>query len=122
MDMTLLKKTMQKQFEMTYVAVLDNLLSNVNSDETLTDETKKLFEDKVTNFKVELKEALKNDSKKKKREKGTRQPTRYNRYMKIKMAELKTSEPDLSNNDKFAKIASLWKQEKDTWVDPEAST
>jgi hypothetical protein len=112
-----LKKIMIKQFELISNSILDSLLNKIASDDTIIDTTKKTLEEVIINYKAELKESIKNDNKTKKREKGTRKPTKYNRYMAQKMAEFKESGSDLSNNEKFAKIASQWKQDKDSWED-----
>jgi hypothetical protein len=49
-------------------------------------------------------------------------PSRYHRYMTVKMAELKETEPELSTIKKFAKIAEMWKDDKATWIDPDSET
>jgi hypothetical protein len=115
MEVTL-KKIMIKQFDNVMTSILDDFIKNmIVSDESLTEEQKTLFKDKVEVYKTKVKEGIKNDNKKKKREKGIRKPTRYNMYMAEKMAEFKKNESTLSNNEKFAKIASQWQDDKATW-------
>ncbi len=114
---SVLKKGMIKQFEVISMSILNDFLNKVKTDESIEEKYKELFVEKIQNYQVELKDSIKNDNKRKKKEKGTRKPTRYNKYMAKKMAELKESHPELSNNDKFAKIAAQWKVEKDTWQD-----
>jgi hypothetical protein len=112
-----LKKVMIKQFELVSNSVLDSFLNKITSNESINEATKKILEETVATYKTELKESIKNDNKKKKKEKGTRKPTKYNRYMAQKMAEFKEKGSELSNNEKFAKIAAQWKQDKDSWED-----
>ncbi len=112
-----LKKVMIKQFELISNSILDSLLNKIMTNESINDSTKTILEETISNYKVELKESIKNDNKKKKKEKGIRKPTKYNRYMAQKMAEFKEKGSELSNNEKFAKIAAQWKQDKDSWVD-----
>ncbi len=117
-----LKKVINKQLIETVSVVLDDffkiMIDNTETD-TLSVDVKQTIKDKIDLYKTEIKDGIKMDNKKQKKSttKGTRKPTKYNRYMAQKMAELKEKEPDLSNNDKFAKIAAQWKEDKDTWED-----
>ncbi len=115
-----LKKIVNKQLIETVSAVLDDFFkTKIETDtDSLSVEVKQKIKEIMDSYKTEVKEGVKGDNKKlKKTTKGTRTPTKYNRYMKQKMAELKANEPDLSNNEKFAKIAAQWKEDKDTWED-----
>jgi hypothetical protein len=49
---------------------------------------------------------------KKKKEKNSRPPTAYNLFVKAKMEEIKSQNPDLKNTELMAKAAQCWKQHK----------
>jgi hypothetical protein len=117
------KKIMNKCTESLTVALMDDFKKMmITDDKTLDDNTKNVLGDKVDEYKNHIKESIKNNSKKtKSKAKGTRKSTPYNFYMKEKMAELKVSDATLSNNDKFKKIAAMWKNDKDTYVVPESA-
>ncbi len=118
--MNVLRKTLNKQLGDIVGVTLDEFYkTKIDTDSSLSTEVKQSIKDMMDAYKSEMKDGIKNDNKKTKKSaaKGTRKPSRYNRYMAQKMAELKESEPDLSNNDKFAKIAAQWKLDKDTWED-----
>ena len=110
-----LKKLVNKQFETLLVAVLDDFQKKMITDDTvLADDVKLTLTGKVDEYKNMLKEHIKNDNKKGKvsKTKGSRAPTAYNLFMKEKMLELKVSSPELTNNQKFAQVASMWAQHK----------
>ena len=50
--------------------------------------------------------------KKKTRKSCLRKPSKYNLFMKKRMAEMKKSHPKLSNPEKFKKIAAEWRAQK----------
>lgn len=110
-----LKKLVNKQFEALLVAVLDDFQKKMITEDTvLAEDVKLTLTEKVDQYKATLKDLIKNDNKKGKvsKTKGSRAPTAYNLYMKEKMLELKASSPDLTNNQKFAQVASMWAQHK----------
>lgn len=111
-----IRKVMIKQFDTVSNTVLDEFVAVICNDTTVTDDVKEMIKTKLTEFKVALKDTIKTSSKKKNKTKGTRKPTVYNMFMKEKMLELKNSSPELSNNDKFSKIATMWKEQKDTYT------
>ena len=117
------KKVISKQFQAIACAVLDDFVAKkFPEDSEIGDDELELIKTYIEDYKNELKEGVKNETKKGKGKngtKGTRKPTRYNKYMKQKMKELKESEPELSNNEKFSKIAAMWKEDKATWSEPE---
>ena len=44
-----------------------------------------------------------------KKEKKERKPSPYNEFIKTKIAELKTSKPSISHQDRWAQATSSWK-------------
>ncbi len=114
------KKLMNKYTDSLTVILMDDFKKTmITDDKTLDENTKNVIGDKIDEYKNTIKESIKNSSKKtKSKAKGTRKSTRYNSYMKEKMVELKVSDPELSNNDKFKKIAAMWKNDKATYVAP----
>ena len=48
-----------------------------------------------------------------KKEKKSRPPSAYNKFMKNKLPELKKEFPDLNHSELFKKCATLWKEEKE---------
>jgi hypothetical protein len=120
MDSSLKKVFNKMQVDISATVLDDFYKKKIESADSLSSEEKQTIKDVLDAYKTEIKESIKGDNKKlKKTTKGTRIPTKYNRYMKQKMAELKAKEPELSNNEKFAKIAAQWKKDKDTWEDNE---
>jgi hypothetical protein len=122
MDSSLKKVFNKMQVEIS-ATVADDLYKKLENVEKFSSEVKQTIKDIVDAYKAEIKEGVKTDNKKQKKTatKGTRKATKYNRYMKQQMAELKANEPELSNNEKFAKIAAQWKEDKDTWEDTEGN-
>ncbi len=123
-SLTVLRKTLNKQLGDIVVVTLDEFYkTKIDTVSSLSTEVKQSIKDMMDAYKSELKDGIKTDNKKTKKSatKGTRKASRYNRYMAQKMAELKESHPELSNNDKFAKIAAQWKVDKDSWEDTDGS-
>jgi hypothetical protein len=116
-----LKKVFNKTLVDISATVADDLYKKFENVEEFSSEVKQTIKDIVDAYKAEIKEGVKTDNKKQKKTaaKGTRKATKYNRYMKQQMAELKESHPELSNNEKFAMIAAKWKLDKNTWEDTE---
>lgn len=51
---------------------------------------------------------------KEKKQSTPRKPTAFNIYMKKKIKELKTANPELKHSDAFKDAAKLWSEEKET--------
>ena len=129
-----LKKMANKHFEAMCASILDdfNTVMIVN-DSAIDDEVKKVWSDKIDQYKNDLKESIKVDNKKTKTKvKGTRKTTNYNLFVKETMADFKEEQKDLkdgdtvvSNNNKFKNAAAMWtsmtQEEKDAWTPSEAT-
>ena len=60
--------------------------------------------------------------KKEKKEKGPkRPPTMYNQYIAISLPIYKSSHAGASHTEAFAAVAAQWKDDKATWVPPDAA-
>lgn len=110
---------MSKSVELISTSIIDEVVGIVDKESDIDDNTKMLFTGKLEEYKENLKASIKADSKKQKnsdkKERPKREPTDYNKYMKEQTAIYKKNEPELSNNDRFKKIATSWASVKDTW-------
>ena len=110
---------MSKSVELISTSIIDEVVGIVDKESDIDDNTKMLFTGKLEEYKENLKASIKADSKKQKsgdkKEKPKRDPTNYNKYIKEQTAIYKSKEPELSNNDRFKKIATSWASVKDTW-------
>lgn len=85
----------------------DLLVEKLELDKEKLEEVSKWLVDEIS--KETLYDVL---QKKKKSSTKTREPTKYNLFVKDKMALLKQENPELKNVELMAKVAELWNEEK----------
>jgi hypothetical protein len=101
--------------------VVEDTTTEFDSLKTLVEELTKRVEELETTV-VTLKSAQvaqstpvkKGDTSLAKPEKKTRAPTAYNVFMKEKMSELKTTQPDVTNIERMRLAAAAWSEIKAT--------
>ena len=112
---------------MAFKEYMKNIPDEINTSKGLDEhfaQFKKDFKEKKKNTKIEIAEKKK-DTKKKKRsnldEDGNEKPkkplTKYQQYIRDNQQRIREEFPELSNTERFSKLAEEWKAYKATLVD-----
>lgn len=113
---------MSKSIQTLSYSIVDELKKKLIDEGEFDDEVKLQIEIKLDEYKESLKTTLKATKKKQKsvdtKDKPKKQPTKYNQYQKVQTAYYKENNPEISNKDRFRRIATEWKDVKDTWEPP----
>lgn len=111
-----------KTFDLITSSIVTEIHNKLVSDGDFEDEVNMLITEKLDEYKKNIKASLKATKKKQKslenKDKPKRAPTKYNIYQKLQTAYYKENNPEIANNDRFARIAKEWKNVKATWEIP----
>jgi hypothetical protein len=111
---------------MAFKEYMKNISDEISTSKDLDEhfaQFKKDFKEKKKNIKIEIAEKKKDDKKKKRNnldedgnEKPKRPLTKYQQYIRDNQQRIRDEFPELSNTERFSKLAEEWKAYKATLV------